>query len=183
MQRECFPHPNSFLCTFLASSFNSVPEEGFLIPVISLWTWQQCEVLDKHQTYMHYEKTRLYFIGWVSHAHIVHRRLHYQREFKWFLFFLLVLLVIDVDDWGKSVYKGLFQGAVLLGLGKESQILGSRKVSMFVWVLTHNSLIGNGPPISLHDESSAPCLLRSLWSSWDDQPPAHLVCFCMRILV
>jgi len=38
-------------------------------------------------------------IGWISHdAHIVHRRLYYQREFKWFLFFLLVLLVIDVDD-------------------------------------------------------------------------------------
>ena len=96
---------------------------------------------------------------------------------------LLVMLVIDVDDWGKSVYKGLFQGVVLLGLGKESEILGSRKVSVFLWLLTHNGLIGNGPPISLHDESSTPCLLCSLWSSWDDQPPAHLVCFCMRILV
>jgi len=58
--------------------------------------------------------------------------------------------------------KGLFQGALLLGLGKEYEILGSMKVSVFLWLLTHNSLIGNGTPISLHDESSAPCLLCSL---------------------
>lgn len=76
------------------------------------------------------------------------------------LFLLLVILMIDVDDRGKSVYKGLFQGAVLLGLGEESENLGLQEsVGSFCGYLL---IIGNGPLISLHYESSAPCLMRSL---------------------